>query len=60
MLNRLDQEEDSEKKEDEEEDSCKTGKQYASRIPAFHKTLAQKTPNHQQQQSKLRSNTIQD
>lgn len=44
MLNRLDQEEDSEKKEDEEEDSCKTGKQYASRIPAFHKTLAKKRP----------------
>nr|XP_046179014.1 5'-3' exonuclease PLD3 isoform X2 [Oncorhynchus gorbuscha] len=46
MLNRLDQEEDSEKKEDEEkEDSRKTGKQqHASRIPAFHKTLAKKRP----------------
>ncbi|XP_036825583.1 5'-3' exonuclease PLD3 isoform X2 [Oncorhynchus mykiss] len=46
MLNRLDQEEDSEKKEDEEkEDARKTGKQqHASRIPAFHKTLAKKRP----------------
>ncbi|CAB1337578.1 unnamed protein product [Coregonus sp. 'balchen'] len=43
MLNRLDREEDSERKEEEEEDSRKN-KQHASRIPAFHKTLAKKRP----------------
>ncbi|KAL0973683.1 hypothetical protein UPYG_G00209520 [Umbra pygmaea] len=45
LLNRIDPEEDYEKKEDEEKYIRKTGKlQPASRIPAFHKTVAKKRP----------------
>uniref|UniRef100_A0A3P8ZEG2 PLD phosphodiesterase domain-containing protein n=1 Tax=Esox lucius TaxID=8010 RepID=A0A3P8ZEG2_ESOLU len=51
MLERIDPEEDSEKKGDEEKDTRKTGKQPASRIPAFRKTLAKKQPTSSSQSS---------
>ncbi|KAK6297954.1 hypothetical protein J4Q44_G00310090 [Coregonus suidteri] len=41
--------------EEEKEDARRNKQQHASRIPAFHKTLAKKTPYRHQQQSKLRS-----
>ncbi|KAJ8014826.1 hypothetical protein DPEC_G00019780 [Dallia pectoralis] len=44
LLERIDQEETSEKKGDEEKEPRKTGKQTASRIPAFRKIQAKKQP----------------